>query len=74
MKKGVWVVTASYNDYDQHGEYFLTFYFDKPTEAQLKKSFPEWGESVIEALLAKGQRNDGYEFLELCEKFEGEAE
>ena len=32
----VWVLTEEYNDYDQHGEYFLAVFKDEPTTADLK--------------------------------------
>jgi hypothetical protein len=33
--KGIWVLTASYNDYDQHGEYYLKAWMGKPTAEDL---------------------------------------
>ncbi len=29
--KTVWVLTESYNDYDQHGDYLVTVFSNKPT-------------------------------------------
>ncbi len=34
--KYVWVLTEEYNEYDQHGEYFLAVFKDEPTEKDLK--------------------------------------
>lgn len=31
----VWVLTSEYNKYDQHGEYFLAVFSNKPTKKQL---------------------------------------
>jgi hypothetical protein len=31
----VWILTSEYNDYDQHGEYFLEVYSNTPTVKQL---------------------------------------
>jgi hypothetical protein len=31
----VWVLTEEYNDYDQHGEYFVAVFSEKPTHQQL---------------------------------------
>lgn len=31
MSKSVWVLTNEYNDYDQHGEYFVAVFGDPPT-------------------------------------------
>lgn len=33
--KSVWILTEEYNDYDQHGEYFVNVYPSKPTPDQL---------------------------------------
>lgn len=50
----VWVLTRSYNDYNQHGDYFLAVFKDKPTEAQLK----EYGvaEGDLQHVLSGGGR------------------
>ena len=31
----VWILTVEYNDYDQHGEYFVAVFKDKPTAQML---------------------------------------
>ena len=31
----MWVLTEGYNDYDQHGDYFLHAWLFKPTNSQL---------------------------------------
>lgn len=31
----VWVLTEEFNDYDQHGEYFLAVFATKPNHTQL---------------------------------------
>jgi len=33
----VWVLTEEFNDYDQHGAYFLAVFKHEPTEADLKQ-------------------------------------
>jgi hypothetical protein len=33
----VWILTEEYNDYDQHGEYFLAVFKKEPTEEDLKQ-------------------------------------
>lgn len=35
----VWVLTREHNDHDQHGEYFVAFWFTKPSITQLAKFF-----------------------------------
>ena len=31
----VWILTEEYNEYDQHGEYFISAFKEKPTPQQL---------------------------------------
>jgi hypothetical protein len=33
----VWILTTEYNDYDQHGAYFVAWWPKKPTYEQLGK-------------------------------------
>ena len=40
MNNKLWVLTTEYNDYDQHGEYFLAVWPKKPS--------PEWVQRVVE--------------------------
>jgi hypothetical protein len=35
--KTVWILTKEYNDYDQHGEYFVAVFFNKPSHVVLTK-------------------------------------
>lgn len=35
VKKTVWVLTRENNDYDQHGEYLETVFYQKPTHEEL---------------------------------------
>ena len=39
----VWVLTYEINDYDQHGEYFLEVFRDKPSLQQLAEYFGKTG-------------------------------
>jgi hypothetical protein len=32
---GVWILTESYNDYDQHGDYFVTAWDEKPSRKEI---------------------------------------
>jgi hypothetical protein len=36
-----WILTEEYNDYDQHGEYFVAWFPEKPTTEELSKYFDE---------------------------------
>ena len=38
-KDGVWVLTSSYNDYDQHGDYLCCVWNKKPKVDDLAKYF-----------------------------------
>lgn len=58
MNNYVWVLLESYNDYDQHGDYFLAVFKDKPTKDQLL----EYGVSQGEAdHVLRGGGRIGYE-------------
>lgn len=39
MDNTVWVLTESYNDYDQHGEYLVAVFKEKPTVRELAEFF-----------------------------------
>jgi hypothetical protein len=45
----IWAVTRSINQYDQDGDYFVGFFYEKPTAAQLAnltgRSVEYWEES-----------------------------
>lgn len=53
----IWVLTSEYNEYDQHGEYFIAAYKDKPTKLQVAAELDnignpfhtveEWAEHVL---------------------------
>ena len=56
----VWVLTEEYNEYDQHGAYFLAVFANKPTPTDLLP----WDVSLSEAfqLMEKGNsREDRYQ-------------
>lgn len=38
----IWILTTSYNDYSQHGAYFVDAWTSKPTEAQIKAHVSDW--------------------------------
>lgn len=60
----VWLLTKEYNDYDQHGEYFVAVFADKPTKEQLVGF--DVSEELIEHVLAGGGRVDSeYEWFNL---------
>jgi len=31
----IWILTSTYNDYDQHGDYFIAWWSDKPSVDQM---------------------------------------
>jgi hypothetical protein len=37
----MWILTESYDDYDQHGDYFVTGWCEKPTVEQIAESFAD---------------------------------
>jgi hypothetical protein len=45
-----YILTAAWNDYDQHGEYFIAWFADKPTPSQLSAILCKY-EDIREELL-----------------------
>lgn len=56
----IWVLTEEYNDYDQHGGYFVQAWVGKPTAEQLKTFAAtvkeNWSDEYVTHLLAGGGR------------------
>ena len=48
----VWVLTSEYNEYDQHGEYFLAVFKNKPSRERLSDIVRD--DEVVDHLLNKG--------------------
>lgn len=55
MKK-LWVITCSVNDYNQHGDYLIAVFTEKPTMIQLDKIFPNPEAGFYNHLLNGGGR------------------
>ena len=58
---GIWVLTKEYNDYDQHGAYFVYAWRGKPTGEQLAKQLLlsesiEADRQLLDHILAGGGR------------------
>lgn len=69
----MWVVTKEYNDYNQHGEYFVAVYKDKPTFQQLKETLQSEDDVTIGKLTRGGGRqNIEDEWYSLIRVEEGE--
>lgn len=61
----IWVLTSEYNDYDQHGEYFIAAFHGKPSAADLMKEV-EVSAKQAEHLAAGGGRIDAeYQWFHL---------
>lgn len=63
----VYILTESYNDYDQHGEYFIAWWSKKPTIEELRKVITGYGDSCLQHILDGGGRRD-YEYSWYCLK------
>lgn len=50
MKEKVWILTSSYNLYDQQGDYFEAAFKEKPTAEAIAKWFEKKGEKITEEL------------------------
>jgi len=55
----VWILTEEYNEYDQHGEYFLAVFKEKPTIEKLMKFIGD--EEEAKHVLAGGGNRRGNE-------------
>jgi len=69
-----WVVTVSYNQYDQEGDYFVSLFFEKPSFKQLKLLLPSESNETIGRLTRGGGRNKSHDevWFNLIEVQEGE--
>lgn len=54
--KTVWILTEEFNDYDQHGEYFVAVFGNKPTHSQLTEAGVE--RTSLHHVLKGGGRKD----------------
>lgn len=73
MKGQLWVLLADYNDYDQHGSYFVAAFSQKPTVAQLLAIFKNT-ELARHVLNGGGRLDAEYCWYTLQAVNEGEAE
>lgn len=71
-KQHIWVVTRLINDYNQDGDYFVGFFYEKPTAAQLAnltgRSVEYWEESPN-----GGRHGTEYEWYLVVSMEEGES-
>ena len=51
----IWILTEEYNDYDQHGEYFVDCFKNKPTKEQLQ-TYTNENDTGLNHLLNGGGR------------------
>ncbi len=56
MAHKAWIITAEYNDYDQHGSYFVAWFREKPTFQDIKKLLPYETDATIGKLTRGGGR------------------
>lgn len=61
----VWVLTSSYNDYDQHGEYFEAVFKDKPTRESIMEACGVPEEDADHILLGGGRKGGEYVWFNL---------
>jgi hypothetical protein len=52
----VWILTEEYNEYDQHGEYFVAVWANKPTIEQLRERIPRNDEQLEHILNGGGRK------------------
>ena len=55
----VWILTKEYNDYNQHGEYFVAAFKGKPSREQVAKIVNHYSDSrLVDKILEGGGRVD----------------
>lgn len=72
----MWILTEQYNEYDQHGEYFIAAWNEKPTIEKLGEVhwFAGCSEEFLEYILNGGGRiYPEYQWYNLHEYKEGTA-
>jgi hypothetical protein len=72
----MWILTTEYNDYDQHGEYFVAYWQEKPTKEQLLKAGVEWSwedRTVNHVLSGGGEINTEYQSWNLFKAEPGKS-
>jgi hypothetical protein len=58
----MWILTASANDYNQHGKYFIAAFRKKPTRERLSAALNnEYTDEAIDKLLETGGGREGTE-------------
>jgi hypothetical protein len=67
MQDAIWVLTEEYNDYDQHGQYFVAAWKDKPSITQLMKVEGVSESDAKHILQGGGRRGDEYQWYSLLE-------
>jgi hypothetical protein len=72
MKNTVWLLQASFNDYDQHGAYTHAVFAKRPTLEELTKVLNDEGRAA-DVLADRGRRNYEYMWYNLRQVTFGEA-
>jgi hypothetical protein len=52
----MWILTKAVNDYNQHGDYFVCAFTNKPTRKELKAVIPEADRKLLTHILNGGGR------------------
>lgn len=69
-----WILTVTYNNYDQHGDYFVAGWKVKPSLKELKQSIHDLSAKELKHVLQGGGRiDDEYKWYNLTEIEEGEV-
>lgn len=62
----IWILTEEYNDYDQHGEYFLAVFKEKPNHSKLT-SYGVPQDKLRHVLNGGGRKDSEYQWFFLRE-------
>lgn len=64
MTRAVWILTRSYNDYNQHGEYFVAVFFTFPSQDELVHAGVPLGD-LVHVQGGGGRRDGDHDWFEL---------
>ncbi len=74
----LWILTCTYNEYNQYGDYFVTAWTSKPTAMQVqeilvREAIPATQDNIEHILTGGGRRSDAEDFwYNLDEQEEGQ--
>jgi len=73
MGDTIWILTEDWNDYNQHGSYFIAAWIEKPSTGEIMKSLKTSESEAQHILSGGGRRGSEDTWYSLFETKAGEA-